>query len=96
MEIIEQKEDKLLHRKEVLLKVDFEKNTPSKEESNKELVNTLKVSSDLIKLDIIKQRFGERSADIVAYVYKDKESLKKVEVKNKKIKKVVKKEEEKK
>ena len=96
MEIIEQKEDKLLHRKEVLLKVDFEKNTPSKDEINKELVNILKVSSDIIKLDVIKQRFGERNADIIAYVYKDKESLKKVEVKNKKIKKEVKKTEEKK
>ena len=87
MHIVEEKEDKLLHRKEVLLKADYEKQTPTKDEINKELINVLKSNAEVIKLDVVKQRYGERSADVIAYVYKDKESLKKVEIKNKKLKK---------
>jgi len=96
MHIVGEKEDKLLHRKEVLLKADYERQTPTKDEINKELINVLKASSEVIKLDVVKQKYGERSADIIAYVYKDKESLKKVEVKNKKVKKKEVKTEEKK
>ncbi len=94
MEILQEKENKLLHRKEILLKTNFEKSTPSKEEITKQLVNKLKVDPEVLKLDKVKQKFGERSADITAYVYKDKESLKQVEVKNKKVKKEAKKTEE--
>lgn len=96
LELVKEKEEKLFNRKEILAKLDFEKNTPSKEVIKKELCDHLKFNSELVALTKVKQRFGERSADIFAYVYKDKDSLNKLEFKKKKVKKEAKKEEPKK
>lgn len=91
LELINQKEDKLLSRKEILFKLYFDKSTPNKEETKKLISETLKCDLDVLVLEKVKQRFGERSADVFAYLYKDKESLKKIEFKNKKLKKEIKK-----
>ena len=87
LELIKEKEEKLFNRKEILVKLDFEKHTPSKEVIKKELSDKLKLNPELLTLNKVKQRFGERTADIFAYVYKDAVSLKKLEFKNKKQKK---------
>ena len=87
IELVKEKEEKLFNRKEILVKLDFEKNTPSKEVIKKELSDNLKLNPELLTLNKVKQRFGERTADIFAYIYKDAASLKKLEIKNKKQKK---------
>lgn len=84
---VKEKEDILFNRTEIHFSVDFEKYTPSKDEILKELSNNLKMNSELVSLNKIKQRFGERKADVLVYVYKDKDTLKKVEFKHKKAKK---------
>ena len=84
IEIVNESEDKLLHRKEIQLRAEFEKNTPSNDIVNKELCDKFKFNPELLKLNKIKQTFGQRSADIMIYVYKDIESFKKVENRKKK------------
>ncbi len=92
LELINQKEDKLLSRKEILFKLDFDKSTPNKEEIKKQICENLKCDPDILVLEKVDQRFGERIADVSAYLYKNKEILKKIEFKNKKLKKETKKE----
>ena len=93
--LLNQREEKLLHRKEVRFKVDFEKVTPSKEELKKQISEHLKTNPELVKIEKADQTFGERSAEVSVLVYSDKDFMKRVEVKNKKVKKDAKKEEKK-
>lgn len=94
IKVVNEKEEKLLNRKDILINLDFEDKTPSREVIKKELVEKLKIDPELLKIKKIQQEFGDRKAKVFAYLYNSKESLNKVEVKNKK-KKVVKKEEKK-
>lgn len=87
MQITNQKEDKLLQRKEITFKVNFEKITPKKEDLKKEISEHLKTEPELVKIEKVHQGFGERSAKVTAFVYSDKNFMKKVEVINKKVKK---------
>lgn len=87
IELVKEKEEKLFHRKELLVKLNFDKDTPSKQVVKKELSDHLKLNPELLTLNKVKQRFGERCADVFAYIYKDAASLKKLEVINKKQKK---------
>jgi len=96
LEIIKEKEDKLLNRKELFLNIKFEKSTPSKESIKKQLCENLKLDPELLKLDEINQGFGERKAVVLAYLYKSKDQMNKIEKKNKKLKQESKKPEEKK
>ncbi|MBI2671792.1 hypothetical protein HYX16_02565 [Candidatus Woesearchaeota archaeon] len=94
IKVVNEKEEKLLNRKDILINLDFEDKTPSREVIKKELVEKLKIDPELLKIKKIQQEFGDRKAKVFAYLYNSKESLNKIEVKNKK-KKVVKKEEKK-
>lgn len=95
MQILHQKEEKLLQRKEVKFKVNFEKVTPNKENLKKQISEHLKINPELVKIEKAAQTYGERSAEVTALIYSDKEFMKKVEVRNKKVKKDAKKEEKK-
>ncbi len=95
MHLLSQKEEKLFQRKEVAFKVEFEKVTPNKEELKKQISEHLKVNPELVKIEKADQTYGERSAEVTALVYSDKDFMKKVEVRNKKVKKEAKKEEKK-
>jgi len=94
LKIVNEKEEKLLDRKNIMLNIDFEAKTPSREEIKKELVEKLKAAPELLKIKRISQEFGSRNAKVLVYLYNTKESLNKIEIKNKK-KKVAKKEEKK-
>ena len=87
MQILEQKEEKLLYRKEIKFKVNFEKVTPTKETLKKQISEKLKVEPELIVIEKASQCFGERTVEVSVLIYSDKDSMKKVEVRNKKIKK---------
>ena len=95
MQILDQKEEKLLQRKKVLFKVDFEKVTPKKDDLKKQISEKLKVDPELVVIEKADQGFGARTAEVHALVYSDKSFMKKVEVRNKKIKTELKKEEKK-
>ncbi len=87
MQILNQKEEKLLRRKEVKFKVNFERVTPNKEDLKKQISDKLKVEPDLVVIEKAHQGFGERTAEVSALIYSDKDSMKKVEVRNKRVKK---------
>ena len=77
----------LLSRKDYTIELSYEGATPSKEETKKKLAEFLKHDTNLIVLKHIYPKFGERKVDILAYLYKDHESLKKIEEHKKKVKK---------
>ena len=87
MQILDQREEKLLQRKKVLFKVDFEKTTPKKEDLKKQISEKLKVDPELVVVEKIHQGFGTRTAEVHALIYSDKNLMKKIEVRNKKVKK---------
>ena len=87
LEVLETKEQKLLNRKEVIIKVSFEKVTPKRDDLNKVISEHLKVAPELLKIQNIHQIFGIRQAKVISYVYHDKDSFQRVEVINKKVKK---------
>ncbi len=87
MKIVKEEDMHLLSRKDYLIEMDYESATPSKDEVKKKLAAHLHHDESLIVLKHIYPRFGEKIADIIAYAYKDAESLKKIEEIKKKAKK---------
>jgi small subunit ribosomal protein S24e len=93
MKILKQEEHQLLDRIHVEFEIDHPgTKTPTKEEVAKKLSELLKVSPELIKIKIIKTKYGGNSSRAVANVYKDIESFKVIEEFRKKPKKKEKKE----
>jgi|SRR3989344_8755153 len=86
LKILNEKQKKLLDRKEVELEAIYDKATPKKEEMLKEISSLLKIKENLIVLKKINQIFGASKAKVLVYVYASEESLKKVEPKEKKSK----------
>ncbi len=89
LKLIEEKENKLLNRKELLLETTYTGPTPNTQEIKKAVVETLKSKDELIVINKINQIFGTRKAIIKAKLYNSSEDLKKVEVINKKPKKKI-------
>ncbi len=87
MKLIQEKENKLFNRKELVYETSFSGTTPKKEEIKKSISEISKSSEDLIVIDKIHQVYGAKTARINAKIYKTPEELKKVEVINKKPKK---------
>jgi ribosomal protein S24E len=87
MKIVNEKDDKLFSRKEALLELEFSGKTPSKDEVKNVVSDFLKVNKDLLIIKNIKQRYGANIVNILAYTYKDLNSLNKFEKINKKVKK---------
>jgi len=77
MEIVNNKENKLLGRKEVTAKLTVEKATLSRADAKSKLAKALKVEEDLIIIKKIKSVFGSLNVVIEANIYDSKESLKK-------------------
>jgi ribosomal protein S24E len=76
MKIIEQVEEPILSRKKVSATVDFEGATPTKKKITQQLSTALKVDMDAVKLMSIRTIYGERRANVSAYVYTDKDAMK--------------------
>ena len=77
--ILEEKDSKLLERKEIKLEVNFDKSTPSNLDMKKSIANIFKTSEELILIKKIHQHFGANKATVQANIYKDIEKLKKTE-----------------
>ena len=69
----------LLSRTRVTAWTEYENKTPSRPDVRKDLAHKLHVDEALIIVKHIYQRFGMRKAKVVAHVYKDSETLQKVE-----------------
>src|SRR3989344_9547051 len=81
MNILSKTESPLLSRAELKAEISFEKATPKKEEIKKQVAAQLKAPENLIVIKSIETIYGTRTANILAYIYKDENSLKKIEPK---------------
>ncbi len=79
IEIIEEKENKLLDRKELLLKIAYDSITPRWSEVKDKLTEIVKADKDVVMLDSVQGKFGAREALASARVYKNKDQVLKVE-----------------
>lgn len=86
-EIIEEKNNPLFNRKEIVLEVESEI-TPSHSEAEKIVSEKFKTSSETFKIKKIQGRFGSKTFRINANVYSSKEEKENVEAKPKKEKKL--------
>lgn len=75
MEIIENKENKLLGRKEILAKMSSDGATPRRVQVKKEIAKKLKVDESLVIVNSVENAFGDTNVNIRAKVYENKESL---------------------
>lgn len=76
--ILEEKENKLLNRKEIKIVVESEK-APSEKEVIDFISNEKKADKELIKVDRIKGKFGRRTFLLELKIYNSKENMDKVE-----------------
>lgn len=80
MEVLQEKEQPLLRRKEYIIKCQFDNSkTPSNQEMLKNSSSLLKAPENLIIVKKIRQEFGLNQADVSVYVYEDQKSLDTIE-----------------
>lgn len=83
MKIINETENALFNRKEILAEVESEA-VPSNAEVKKILSEKFSVPEDAVKINRIGSKFGSKTFSIEANIYSSKEDLDAVEVKTKK------------
>jgi len=95
MEIVskEIKKNPLMHRDELSLKIKFEK-MPSRAEIREVLARNYNVAKELIAIRNIFTEFGSKEANVVAFIYENKEWLDKFEILKKKDKEQIEKQQE--
>ncbi|MAG07854.1 hypothetical protein CMO89_00095 [Candidatus Woesearchaeota archaeon] len=81
VDIKDKKENQLLHRTEVRAELVYSGKTPSKEEVKKFISGKLSSDPELTVVKKVETVFGLEKANVLVYVYKGKEKLKKVEPK---------------
>ncbi len=79
IEIIEDKENKLLNRRGVKFRVIHDGGTPSKKKMRSELVSFLKTKSELLVIDGMRSEFGKRETIGYAKVYDNEDRVQKLE-----------------
>jgi len=72
MEVIKEREMKLLSRKRVVLMVDHDGSTPSRLELVKEVAKKFKVKEDLVIIKHVYQQFGKNKTKLIVHIYNDK------------------------
>ena len=87
--IIEKKPEPLLSRTMVKANIEFDKATPSYQEMTPLIANQLKSDEKLVAIKHVYTAFGNKKAEIIAYVYSDENKKQFIEpkVKEKKEKK---------
>lgn len=81
LEIIKQKEALLLSRAEITASVTFEKETPSRMQIRDSVAAKLSVGPECVVIKHIYQKYGGKSAKIIANVYKDQKVKEHIEEK---------------
>lgn len=72
-------DNKLLERKEVKATVSFEGGTPSRKDIKELIGSKLGVNRELMVLRQVNEKYGQRRVEVVVHVYKDAQTLKKIE-----------------
>ncbi|MBN2250869.1 MAG: 30S ribosomal protein S24e [Candidatus Altiarchaeota archaeon] len=76
IEVLDEKENQLLNRREIRFNVESEGPVPSIADVRKKLTGVLKSKDELTVVDKIKPAFGEKTFQGYAKVYGDAESMK--------------------
>ncbi|MBC7109472.1 MAG: 30S ribosomal protein S24e [Archaeoglobi archaeon] len=79
IEIVEEKENKLLRRREIRFRVKFEGPTPRREDVKKKLCAMLGVSDSLTVIQSMEGVFGKSECTGFAKIYENEEDLKRTE-----------------
>lgn len=88
LEVLSENEMPLLGRRQFVLKVtSLKQPTPSKQELSKAISTKLKVDENMVSLKRVSQEYGVNSCKVIVNVYNSPETMKKLEVYNKKPKK---------
>ena len=77
--IVEEKENRVLGRKEINFEVGDAKNTPSRKEIRKRIAALKNSKEELVSVIRVQQSYGEHRATGLAFVYKDAKTLKQTE-----------------
>ena len=77
------KQQDLLGRECIVMEMLFDKAVPSNAEARKKVAHEVKVDETLVVIKKIANAYGSTKADVTAFIYKDAETLKKVEPKPK-------------
>lgn len=83
--ITEEKDAKVLSRKEVKAEIEFDATTPSRGNLRKRFASSLKVPEENVIVITVDAVFGEKKATVLANVYDKVEDIKKVESKSKRL-----------
>jgi len=76
IEILEERENPLLNRKEIRFRVEYKGKTPAFEEMRNELIKAVSSDKKFTVVDSVNSEFGSQTALGYAKVYKDGESMK--------------------
>jgi len=87
MAIKSRKQQELLGREIIVMEMHFDKAAPSNDEAKKKVASEAKVDESLVVVKRINVAYGSTKADVEACIYKDAETLKKIEPKPKEKKK---------
>jgi small subunit ribosomal protein S24e len=79
IKIIEEKNNPLLNRREVVFKVDHESTTPSRKSIVDRIAATMNSKEGLVIIDNLKTEFGKRETIGYAKIYETEERAKQVE-----------------
>lgn len=81
LNITSKKEEPLLSRTELKADVIFEKATPSYQELASLVASKVKADEKLVAIRHVYTSFGNKNAELIAYVYKDEDKKKFIEPK---------------
>ena len=81
LNIVEKKQEPLLSRTMLKATLEFEKATPSYKEVSALIGTHLKTDEKLITIRHIYNVFGDRKAEVIAYVYSDEDKKQMIEPK---------------
>ncbi len=79
LQILNERENRLLHRTEIEARVTFDSATPSREEIIKLIAAKKNVPENLVIVENIDQKFGQRVADVFIKIYESESTLKELE-----------------
>ncbi len=76
MEVIKEKDMKLLSRKRVTLIRDNKGATPSRQQLISEVASQFKVKEELVIIKHVYSQFGENKTKLIVHIYNDKDKMK--------------------
>ncbi len=79
IEIENERENRLLRRKEFFFRLKYDGGLPSRVEARKALVNTLQCSPELLVIDWMRAEFGKREAVGYAKIYENEDRMREIE-----------------